>query len=328
MDRGDAIAAIGELVPGGLDRGLRRIAEELDLLARWKYDRYEGYGPGRRFWEHALGWLRSLDPSDRAPALRLIGRRLVFVSRDELIHLVRRAYPDHVRPALLRRVAAEVGVQGPPFGQLAHDPRFAQLLRRLVVVGLSDGAQLDLLRRAMPELASDRFVLEHRTLSRLPAAEEARHTIAVDDFSGTGGSLIRREGGRFEGRLTELPEHAAGSLLLYVASQRAAEHLRRTVPQALPGWDVIVVQELPDPAAADATDAAAALRILDRHYGVKPSPSTKGGTNLGYRGGELPLVLHHNTPNDALALLWARPRDGRAGPALFPRYERLQARRD
>jgi hypothetical protein len=51
----------------------------------------------------------------------------------------------------------------------------------------------------------------------------------------------------------------------------------------------------------------------------------KGSVPLGFESGELPLILHHNTPNNSVCLLWGDTvgRD-QALPlrALFPRYER------
>jgi hypothetical protein len=321
MRHNAVLTAVDELVPGGADAELRILVSELDVLAVWKYDRYEGYGPGQRFWEHAIAWLRRLDAAERADALRMLRRELVFVTRAELAHLVGCAYADHLKPALLRRMARERGLEAPPFAPLARTPEFDDLLRGIVVVGLSDGARLDLLRRATPELTESQFVLDHR--AEVP--DGASHVVAVDDFSGTGGSLVRREGQGFAGRLAglgrRLPGRMPGSVLLYIASARAARHLRSTMGDALPGWDVVIVQELRDSAAAN---ARAVRRMHRRHYGAEPAPERKGGRNAGYREGDLSLVLDHNTPNDSLALLWAPP-DG--GPwyatALFPRRERL-----
>ena len=49
---------------------------------------------------------------------------------------------------------------------------------------------------------------------------------------------------------------------------------------------------------------------------------------LGYGGCGLPLVLDHNTPNNAVALLWAETdggdRDGVKVPAMRPLFRRRQ----
>ena len=49
---------------------------------------------------------------------------------------------------------------------------------------------------------------------------------------------------------------------------------------------------------------------------------------LGYGRCALPLVLEHNTPNNAIALLWAETdggdRDGTPAPAMRPLFRRRQ----
>ena len=49
---------------------------------------------------------------------------------------------------------------------------------------------------------------------------------------------------------------------------------------------------------------------------------------LGYGGCALPLVLEHNTPNNAVALLWAETeggdRSGVLAPAMRPLFRRRQ----
>jgi hypothetical protein len=64
--------------------------------------------------------------------------------------------------------------------------------------------------------------------------------------------------------------------------------------------------------------------LSNRHTGV-------GGADhlgLGYGGCALPLILHHNTPNNSVALLWAETdggiRDGVLSPAMRPLFRRRQ----
>jgi len=56
--------------------------------------------------------------------------------------------------------------------------------------------------------------------------------------------------------------------------------------------------------------------VFDEHF-------EKGGTSdakYGYAAGGLPIVLHHNTPNNSIALLWSY--DDRDVVGLFPRVQR------
>ena len=60
----------------------------------------------------------------------------------------------------------------------------------------------------------------------------------------------------------------------------------------------------------------------------------RGMFDAGYtvtcKDAALPVVLHHNTPNNSISLLWADTTDREDGSkrhALFPRYERHHADR-
>jgi len=66
----------------------------LQLLADYKYDHYQRFGPGRRFIESLALWLDQFSPDDREAALELVTRRLVYFSDAEFTHLVTTAYPD------------------------------------------------------------------------------------------------------------------------------------------------------------------------------------------------------------------------------------------
>lgn len=58
--------------------------------------------------------------------------------------------------------------------------------------------------------------------------------------------------------------------------------------------------------------------ICERHYSDDLADQHTGSVKFGYDGCGLPLVLHHNTPNNSLYILWAR----NWPHPLFVRYER------
>jgi hypothetical protein len=58
--------------------------------------------------------------------------------------------------------------------------------------------------------------------------------------------------------------------------------------------------------------------ICERHYTDDLADQHTGSVKFGYDQCGLPLVLHHNTPNNSIFILWAR----RWNHPLFIRYER------
>jgi hypothetical protein len=61
-----------------------------------------------RFVESLARWLVQFGTVDeRRIAYDFVKNRLIFCSSAEMSHLVEMAYPDHIRPMLLRRVAEE-----------------------------------------------------------------------------------------------------------------------------------------------------------------------------------------------------------------------------
>ena len=83
----------------------------LQDLARYKYDEYQQYAPGRRFIESLALWLRRLHTeAERRTAYEFVRRRLIFVSTAEMRFLVDLAFPTAIRPLLISRAAARVGV--------------------------------------------------------------------------------------------------------------------------------------------------------------------------------------------------------------------------
>ncbi|KVL19464.1 phosphoribosyltransferase-like protein [Burkholderia sp. MSMB1826] len=119
----------------------------LRLLADYKYDGYQRFGPGKRFIESLALWLNQFDSSDRQSALDLVLKRLVYISDPEISHLVQHAYPDVIVQERIRLVAEERSLPTYRVGEICRDPRFEELQNKSLYLGLSDGARTNELRR-------------------------------------------------------------------------------------------------------------------------------------------------------------------------------------
>jgi hypothetical protein len=328
----------------------------LEALATYKWDEYANFSPGMKFFESLAAWLNQFkEPADRACALEFVLERLLFVSEAEMTHLIELVYADHIEPVLCERVARETGISALRVAELVGHPNFATLRRRLLVLGASDGARLDRLRRSAPFLSHEQFLqsceppgdlvepmckklLGALEKQELQAAGSFAHIFLIDDFAGSGRTLLREEDGAFVGklaklsvaieRLTEqklLARDAEVTLVLYVASEQALEHLNGVLAASeLPAWEVRVVQRLPASVRVDQSDPPFA-ELNERLYDKALNDEHKGEAPLGYARCALPLVLSHNTPNNSVSLLWGdttQERESLKRHALFPRYER------
>lgn len=329
----------------------------LQMLARQKYDEYEGYRPGEKFIESLASWLWQFEPDERSTALEFVLDRLVMVSRDELDHLIASVYPDILRPALIQRVAKETNTAAHRVSTITRSVEFRDLQRKTLVMGLADGARLDRLRRASPELSHEQYYihpemgLDSRRAMReqlatavreLDLLEPAlfRQVVLVDDFAGSGYTLLSQDSdGHWRGKLWKaarwiddlvrsevVAEGASVWVLLYLASEQAMTAIRGRLSQAELDWPLFVAQQIDnrlrvdDPALIALCEKYFDPAIVDAHLAKGETP-----VHLGFGGVALPLVLHHNTPNNSIGLLWADTTDrpGSLGRrALFPRRHR------
>lgn len=325
---------------------------QLEALATYKFDEYGNFRPGVKFFESLAAWLDQLDgPAERAVALEFVLERLVFISDSEMTHLIELVYPSHIELVLRSRTAMRLSCSPYEVARIVGDPAFGALRRRSLVLGASDGARLDRLRRSAPFLSHEQFLQSAepavdlvqgmcdalaKALKQLEIEAPAtfEHVFLVDDFAGSGETLLRLDENTWKGKLVKLADainrlRAANlvsvdvqvTVVLYVASAQAREHLAAAIPPSpVPDWEVRVVQELPASTRVDGQGAFAAL--CERYYDEWFTDDHKGRAVLGYAGCALPLVLAHNTPNNSVSLLWAEEPDKLAIRALFPRFER------
>lgn len=343
----------------GWDRAaFQERVRRLEALATYKFDEYGNFRPGIKFFESLAAWLDQFDvPVDRATALNFVLDRLIFISDAEMTHLIELVYPDHIEQVLRRRVAVRLDCSPFAVSSIVSDEAFATIRRRSLVLGASDGARLDRLRRSAPFLSHEQFLQSTEppadlvspmttelsnalTGWQIDAPATFEHIFLVDDFAGSGETLLRyeTEGGEHKGKLVKLAaaiaklqqeklvaEDVELTIILYVATAAAREHLSETLAASpLPDWEVRIVQELPAWVRVDTQDAAFAA-LCERYYDEIFTDEHKGRAALGYAGGALPVVLSHNTPNNSVCLLWADStgeKDSLDRRALFPRYER------
>lgn len=173
-----------------------------------------------------------------------------------------------------------------------------------------------------------------------------RTIVLLDDFSASGDSyFLKKDDGSFSGKVAKFlsglttasnplsqlchPDGLELVILIYMATEKAIEHLR----SALTGYaatgitDVRIetVQPVPQPISLIRGDCGDFGRLIDKYYDpavfdIHLQNGKSEDARYGYAECGLPIILHHNTPNNSVALLWSyEDRDVRG---LFPRVQR------
>ncbi|HEV7492158.1 phosphoribosyltransferase-like protein [Baekduia sp.] len=336
------------------DDSFRQYVPDLQALAEAKYDEYGNYGPGSKFIENLAGWLNQFPEVRRTVALDFVMARLVFVSETEMRHLVD-LVPNSIIDRVLRsRVAEAHEIPAYRVAEIEGNRDFVTLRRRSLVLGASDGARLDHLRRASglsheqflqtPAPSAEQIKKLVEKMAKAEVLEDSdhrfEHVFLVDDFSGSGKTLLRKsdKAGEFEGKVAGLRQaldvaaaeglvapDVPGTVVLYCASEQAQEQIAGCLTEmGATGWTVDTVQLFPHSLRVTETDPAMELLCRD-FFDSKSIDSDKGEVPIGYSECALPVVLSHNAPNNSVCLLWLDTRDQEGSDnrrALFPRYER------
>lgn len=346
---------------------IARERPDLQAMAAYKYDEYQQFGPGMRFIESLASWLGQFElPNQRRTAYEFVKGKLLFCSAAEMNHLVAMAYPDKIRPLLIRGAALDAGGNPRAVARIASSVEFRVRRRRCLFLGLSDGARTDVFRRynsselsqeqirqtyELPEERVDRLLTSLKDDLRAILGKDPpesmcsfRTLVLLDDFSASGLSYLRRgAGGSVDGKIGTLHRQLAESdspisrlldsdqrdliVVLYMATKQAYDHLTQVSDEI---WKVIgvtcsiiAVDLLPPEIRLRIGSGDPMEPIIEEHYdqGIEDDHTRVGGTDLkfGFAGCGLPLVLTHNTPNNSIAILWARSESMRP---LFPRVSR------
>jgi hypothetical protein len=275
----------------------------LQDLARYKYDEYQQYAPGRRFIESLALWLRQFQTeAERRTAYDFVRRRLIFISTAEMRSLVDLSFAIAIKPMLIARAACLAGLDPLRVKSVVASEQYRTVLRQTLFLGLSDGARTDVFRRANPEINNEqiwhaydfsndkarsmggKLLKDLRTqLGREPSKDEACfHTICLlDDFTGSGTTYIRQENGSWDGKIPRIVERLTSSgalydiaaksninvvVCIYMASDQAVRHITAALaafPFPTGSLQLRVIYPLPPETALDDVRDAGVLALAN-----------------------------------------------------------------
>jgi hypothetical protein len=339
----------------------------LQAMARYKYDHYQQFSPGMRFVESLAQWLSQFKSIDeKLVAYDFIKKRLIFCSDSEMKHLVSMAYPDYIRPLLLREAARIISCPEHLITKIARSQEFEILQRQSLFLSLSDGSHIDWFRRLNKEISHEQTCTSYdisegkaedlkkklreglKKITNEEPEEEMcyfRYLVLLDDFSGSGKSYLRKEGGKYDGKIDKVfnninnhdsplskildRENVFICTVIYMATEQAIKHLESIITEYLQdnGYkhELLVVHPLDKNIRVQGGQDDDFLQLVDKYYDskVETDAMVVGGTEdfkVGFSNCRLPIVLNHNTPNNSVVLLWSHEDLKLRG--LFPRVTR------
>lgn len=202
----------------------------LQSMAAYKYDEYQQFIPGMRFVESLALWLGQFETlEEKIIAYEFVKTKLIFYSTAEINHLVEVAYPDFIRPQLIKKVARENDFHPWQVEKISCSREFRIAQRKTLFLGLSDGARTDVFRRFNRELSHEQIYptyeisneradslladlresigkMSERSNGDISSTESCQFEtiVLLDDFSGSGLSYIRENDEKFSGKVAKL----------------------------------------------------------------------------------------------------------------------------
>jgi hypothetical protein len=344
-----------------------RVAQERPLIqamANLKYDQYQQFSQGIRFTESLAQWLNLFSTSEREVMYQFIKSSLIFISAQQVTHLVNICFAEKINPWLLDKSASQMQISRLLVRKIYQSETYAEIKRRSLFLAISDGAKIDQLRRSSgisnEQVFSSYYISNEKKddmlneLRNEQIAGNFNSIFLIDDFTGSGLSYFRIEKGAATGKLIKflkliynlgMPENEKSVLsdlidvnkldihiIFYIARKWSLEYLQNNInawkeEQGLDfSFSVEAIQVIEDSTKDLVINNEPLVEISKKYVGplIKDRHFVKGKHDeyyLGFDECALPLVLHHNTPNNSLPVLWWYPED-ESFRGLFPRITR------
>jgi hypothetical protein len=347
--------------------GPEEIARERPLIqamAKLKYDEYQQFSPGIRFTESLAQWLDRFTAEEKIVAYQFVRTQLIFISNEQMAHLVSICFPVIINPRLLEKAAQTKGIPRYHVRRIFESAEYKEIKRKSLFLGISDGAKIDQLRRnsgiSNEQVFSSYYISSEKSDDMLKELHDEGYqggfnsVYLIDDFTGSGLSYARIEKEKPTGKIIKFlklifnidrkedDESVLSKLIdvkdldIHVIFYISRAHSLTYLTDFIEKWRVEnklefkfsveaiqVIGEhfkqkvLENPLLVAMSKKYITKAIIDRHY-------EKGKHEqywLGFDECALPLILHHNTPNNSLPLLWWYPED-ESFRGLFPRVTR------
>lgn len=343
------------------------IFNELQFLAEYKYDRYEMYAPGRHFFEYLYIWLKQFDESDRAVALDLVRKHLIFFTREEFELLSRVLYWETVRQIQFDLAAKDENIPRYRVNKIAGSDALSRIERSSLYIGMSDGARIDYFRRQHKTIGNEQVLtsyhVDHRKCNDMikeledSCGSDSRFRLVflIDDFCASGTTLIREKNGQIKGTLyqlesktfpqktkkdekellieptlfdTLLSDNSKIYLCPMLATQKAIEHIKSHCYLLSSQLKKLIIRPtsiLNESLNINELDSPIG-QLCTEYYQERMGDEHTGNVTLGYSSCGLTVVLHHNTPNNSLYLLWNRlaSEQDSSNPPFEPLFKRIE----
>lgn len=201
--------------------GLNSERPVLEFMGSMKYDAYDHFMPGTRFMSSLVQWLSQFEENDRATVLEFVKKKLVFISSTQMNYLVDLLYDSKIRSILLKKATENANVSSYMFCNKKVQRQFKIEKRSSLVIGLSDGAHTDILRRSAgfsneqvltnyyPDGKKLKDMLNNlREDKELKEVENPyfRNIFLIDDFTASGKSFVRydEKEKKYKGKLSKI----------------------------------------------------------------------------------------------------------------------------
>jgi len=183
-------------------------------MAKFKYDDYQQYSPGMRFIERLALWLNQFDDPDKPAALKFIREKLVFISQAEMNLLISSVFPDVLKDILIQDISKVLNKPAYAVTAITNSVAYRKLVRQSLFCGMSDGAKMEIFRRANTGVITHEQIYQTYELSNARAEKMQEELIKdltkiteegkvddndkkfkrlflLDDFSASGTSYLK-----------------------------------------------------------------------------------------------------------------------------------------
>ena len=200
------------------DKRLSKELPKLSFMARTKYDSYSQFDPGFRFMSSFAQWMSQFDKEDVETIYSAFNKYLTFISPEQIKYLVDLMYSSKIKPFIRDLSASRAGLSKYQLNKIENSQEYKIQKRLSLVVGLSDGSHIDILRRTAGFSNEQVLPMYYPNQEKLQDMYDELHKdrllkgtnrnlfeslFLVDDFTASGTSFARKED-KFKGKIIKI----------------------------------------------------------------------------------------------------------------------------